>query len=409
MNKNVNGLKLLFLGFFISSIIGFTSFLFLILEGFLVDVLWHGDHDISHDNTYIFVICIIGWIIMSSLKNRWGQDIPKTAHTSMEELKLNRTLNYNDIFRNMLSALLILILGAGVGPEATLLSIVISFSVWEADKLRYFYYNADSIKKLSFIEKLKCLVSSDNCLYRYDENRAIPLKKKKMLVSFFIINGLISFIILMKMTGQPSFITKMGSSFWNRNELWLILPLVLYGILFGSIFNSMSKFIKKCFKKVKIPVILKTFIGSASIFIVAVLFPNLLFSGQHSLHLVTEIGINESFMVLFSLSAIKLIFLEICLNTGWTGGNIFPVVFSAILQGFAIAKLVPGMDTVFVVSVVSISIVMTIIKKPILSGLFVSLFFPIVLLPIEISIITLFTLFEIILKKSKIGKSSSIH
>ena len=181
MNKNVNGLKLLFLGFFISSIIGFTSFLFLILEGFLVDVLWHGDHDISHDNTYIFVICIIGWIIMSSLKNRWGQDIPKTAHTSMEELKLNRTLNYNDIFRNMLSALLILILGAGVGPEATLLSIVISFSVWEADKLRYFYYNADSIKKLSFIEKLKCLVSSDNCLYRYDENRAIPLKKKKML------------------------------------------------------------------------------------------------------------------------------------------------------------------------------------------------------------------------------------
>ena len=401
MNKNVNRLKLLFLGILISGFIGLASFLFLIFEGFFVNILWHSSHDLSHNAVYVLIICLVGWIIMSSLKTRWGEDIPKTAHDSMKELKLNRTLSYNDIFKNILSALLILIFGAGVGPEATLLSIVISFSVWEADKLRYFYYNSSRIKKLPFIEKLKCLASSDSCLHRYDENRTIPLKKKKILVSFFIINGLISFTVLMNMTGQPSFITKMGSSFWNRNELWLILPLLLYGILFGSIFNSMSKFIRKSFKRIEIPLILKTFIGSASIFIVAILFPNLLFSGQHSLHLVTEIGINESFIILFVLSVIKLIFLEICLNTGWVGGNIFPVVFSAILQGFAIAKLFPGMDTIFIVSVVSISIVMTIIKRPILSGFFVSLFFPIVLLPIEMSIIILFALTEKILEKIK--------
>lgn len=408
MTKSTNKGILFLFGILISSVIGLTSFLFLIMEGFFVDLLWHSNNKMSHNLIYILVICLSGWIIVSFLKIKWGKEIPKTAHDSMSELKLYKTLNYNDIFKNMALALLILIFGAGVGPEATLLSIVISFSVWEADKLRYFYYNGDKIKNLSLIEKLKRLVASNKYLHKYDENNTIPLKKKKILLSFFIINGLISFSLLMKMTGQPSFITKIGSSSWNKSELLILLPLALYGVIFGSIFNYMSKFIKKGFEKIEISIISKTFIGSLSIFIIAILFPNLLFSGQHSLHLVTEIGISESFLILFLLSIFKLIFLEICLNTGWVGGNIFPVVFSAILQGFAIAKLIPGMDTVFIVSVISISIVMTIIKKPILSGLFVSLFFPLILFPIELFIIILFVviekIFEKIQKKATVSK-----
>lgn len=60
MNKNVNKLKLLFLGILISGFIGLASFLFLILEGFFVNILWHSSHDLSHNVIYVLIICFTG-------------------------------------------------------------------------------------------------------------------------------------------------------------------------------------------------------------------------------------------------------------------------------------------------------------------------------------------------------------
>nr|WP_303094326.1 hypothetical protein [Limosilactobacillus mucosae] len=41
--------------------------------------------------------------------------------------------------------------------------------------------------------------------------------------------------------------------------------------------------------------------------------------------------------MLLGLAALKLFFLDVCLWGSWTGGNIFPIVFAALPNGFAIA------------------------------------------------------------------------
>ena len=375
---------ILFSGFCLSSLIALVAFLFLMAEKFGSHLLWESwGHSMPFPNLYKGLLLLIGGLLVFSLKKKWGS-LPRTSHELMEALKEEQTVNYRHTWRSLVLALIILVLGAGVGPEAALLGAVIAYSIWQADKLRYLEANRGQLKHLSLKDKLVRLFHPSQYLLTYPASQKGTDKKKRL---FFIVNGLIIFVLLIRMTEQPSFITKLGDSQWQAAELVLILPLMLYGLLFGTVYRWLMKKIKGSLKKYSLPLIGKILLGAVAIFGVAVFAPSLLFSGQHAMHLVVEMGIEMSVFLLFALSLLKLIFLEICLETGWTGGDIFPITFASILQGFAFAQLLPGYDPLFVVLVVSLSLAVTLLQKEWLAGIFISLFFPVKLWPIALILI----------------------
>jgi len=53
-------------------------------------------------------------------------------------------------------------------------------------------------------------------------------------------------------------------------------------------------------------------------------------------------------LILLSTGLVKLFMGPFCINFGWRGGNIFPVIFSGVAIGFASATLI-GIDSVFCV------------------------------------------------------------
>jgi len=371
-------------GFCLSSLIALVSFLFLLAEKFGSHLLWESwGHSVPFPNLYKGLLLLIGGLFVFALKKKWGS-LPRTSHELMEELKEEQTVNYRHTWRSLVLALLILVLGAGVGPEAPLLGAVIAYSIWQADKLRYLEANREQLKQLSLKDRLVRFFHPSQYLLTYTASQKGTDKKKRL---FFIVNGLIIFVLLMRMTEQPSFITKLGDSQWQAAELVLILPLMLYGLLFGTVYRWLMKKIKGSLKKLPLPLIGKILIGAAAIFGVAVFAPSLLFSGQHAMHSVVEMGLELPVLALLGLSLLKLIFLEVCLETGWTGGDIFPITFASILQGFAFAQLLPGYDPLFVVLVVSLSLAVTLLQKEWLAGIFISLFFPIKLWPIALLLI----------------------
>ena len=371
-------------GFCLSSLIVLVAFLFLMAEKFGSHLLWESwGHSVPFPNLYKGLLLLIGGLLVFALKKKWGS-LPRTSHELMEELKEEQTVNYRHTWRSLVLALIILVLGAGVGPEAPLLGAVIAYSIWQADKLRYLEANREQLKHLSLKDKLVRFFHPSQYLLTYPASQKGTDKKKRL---FFIVNGLIIFVLLMRMTDQPSFITKLGDSQWQAAELVLILPLMFYGLLFGTVYRWLMKKIKGSLKKLPLPLIGKILLGAVAIFGVAVFAPSLLFSGQHAMHLVVEMGIEMSVFLLFALSLLKLIFLEICLETGWTGGDIFPITFASILQGFAFAQLLPGYDPLFVVLVVSLSLAVTLLQKEWLAGIFISLFFPVKLWPIALILI----------------------
>ena len=371
-------------GFCLSSLIALVAFLFLMAEKFGSHLLWESwGHSVPFPNLYKGLLLLIGGLLVFALKKKWGS-LPRTSHELMEELKAEQTVNYRHTWRSLVLALIILVLGAGVGPEAALLGAVIAYSIWQADKLRYLEANRGQLKHLSLKDKLVRLFHPSQYLLTYPASQKGTDKKKRL---FFIVNGLIIFVLLMRMTEQPSFITKLGDSQWQATELVLILPLMFYGLLFGTIYRWLMKKIKGSLKKYSLPLIGKILLGAVAIFGVAVFAPSLLFSGQHAMHSVVEMGLELPVLALLGLSLLKLIFLEVCLETGWTGGDIFPITFASILQGFAFAQLLPGYDPLFVVLVVSLSLAVTLLQKEWLAGIFISLFFPIKLWPVALILI----------------------
>lgn len=381
--KKLN-LRILLSGFCLSGLIALVAFLFLMAEKFGSHLLWESwGHSVPFPNLYKGLLLLIGGLLVFALKKKWGS-LPRTSHELMEELKAEQTVNYRHTWRSLVLALIILVLGAGVGPAAPLLGAVIAYSIWQADKLRYLEANRKQLKQLPLKDRLVRLFHPSQYLLTYPASQKGTDKKKRL---FFIVNSLIIFVLLMRMTDQPSFITKLGDSQWQAAELVLILPLMFYGLLFGTVYRWLMKKIKGSLKKLPLPLIGKILLGAVAIFGVAVFAPSLLFSGQHAMHLVVEMGIEMSVFLLFALSLLKLIFLEICLETGWTGGDIFPITFASILQGFAFAQLLPGYDPLFVVLVVSLSLAVTLLQKEWLAGIFISLFFPVKLWPIALILI----------------------
>lgn len=384
MTKYQQTFYLTFYGLLLSSIIGIISFTFIFIESKISHLLWNY---LIGKPFLILLTCLFSGLFLGYLKSMWG-DYPKIAHHTIDELKTNQRVSYKHVLKNLMLALFILIFGAGVGPEAALLSSIVMLSVWQADKLRYLSFNQTEFLQLNRITQLKRMVHPTNFLKSYQQDQAPKHPKwksfKTVINSLFALNGLLAFLFLSKWTEQPSFISKMGTSMWQPQDLLLFLPLLIVGYLAGKSFLLLRKKMVSLFNFWNDKPHKKGLIGSGAIAIVAIFSPGLLFSGQTSLSTVPEKYLQYSVVFLLFLVIVKLVFLEICLHTGWVGGDIFPIVFASIVFGFSISKLFPNFDILFITVVLATTMAATIIGSLIGVAAFIALFFPLNVLPIII-------------------------
>lgn len=389
--------QLIISGLIFSSLIALISFLFLIIEEQLTQLIWQRlPQALGHNFIYELLICLVGGLLVGQLHQIWG-DLPQTTQTTMMAFKQDQTVNYQNIWQHLLAATVILIFGAGVGPEAALLSAVIALSVWQADKLRYQYFHQQAFSQVGFFKSW--LMRLHPTKYRQTYNRDLAQQAnqktaKELLYTLLLINGLTTFIILMRLTKQPTFITKMGLSQWRWQELWLIIPAIMFGLLFGWLYRHFSDFLQRLSNRYATNVRIKALLGAGVIFVFASVLPRLLFSGQSFLSLVPQFSSQQSASTLFLAAILKLLFLQLCLKTGWIGGDIFPITFAAILLGFGWAHLLPGFDSLLIVAMVAASVATSILRSPIFPSIFIALFFPANLAPVFLIIILIFVILQ---------------
>ncbi|MBY5004815.1 chloride channel protein [Streptococcus suis] len=392
------------LGLVYSSVIALVSYGFIMAEKVISHFLWESlPHQFHFGTVYSILILLLLTCLVILLKNKWG-NLPKTSHDLLHELGHEGTVAYQNTWRNLILALVILVSGAGVGPEAPLLGAVIAYSIWQADKLRFLDANWERCQGQGLGQWFKFLCHPSRFLLPY------PYSQKqtgKGLRNLLIANGLFVFWLMMRLTDQPSFVTKLGETSWALTDFLFFLPLCLYGFLIGRGYSWLKPFIRASLDRLNLSLSIKISLGALSIFLVTMLAPTLLFSGQHSLHTIVEVGMETPILTLIILSFAKLIFLDLCLWSGWTGGDIFPITFAAFLQGFAVAQLFPQADSLFVVLVVSLSMAIALLEKEWLAGIFISLFFPFQLLPVSLLVIGLHIVGRKIISKHTQEKTGS--
>lgn len=384
-------------GLLFSSGIALISFLFLIVEEQLSQFIWQQLPQLLGAHLLVeLLVCLLGGLLVGQIHQAWG-NLPNTTHTTMAEFKQTQTVHYQNIFKHLAAAAVILIFGAGVGPEAALLSAVIALSVWQADKLRYQYFHQAEISAAGFGRGWLMRLHPLKYRQTYQADLAKQANRKtakELLYTLLLVNGLSTFIILMRLTKQPTFITKMGQSQWHWQELWLIIPAIIFGWGFGWLYQHFSDGLQQLSQRFASHVRAKALIGAGIIFIFASVVPRLLFSGQSFLSLVPQFSVQQPASTLFLAAILKLIFLQLCLKTGWVGGDIFPITFAAILLGFGWAHLLPGFDSLLIVAVVAASVATWVLKSPIFPSIFIALFFPANLAPVFLLIILIFVLLK---------------
>ncbi|RRK10325.1 chloride channel protein [Lactiplantibacillus garii] len=369
-------------GLVLSALIGILASAFLIVEAAVSAVLWRS----TNPGLQILVVAAGAGLLYVLLK-RWPQ-MPQTAQTAMVGLKEHQLGDYRLVFVNLLVTLVILSFGAGVGPEAALLSAIITLSSWQADKIRYLYFNYEQVKALPVKTRLQRLLTFNSYLQAYDERVAVKssrlLRQKRLLYLIFSLNGLLAFFILMRHTDQPSFITKLGASTWHARDWFIILPLIMGAGIYGRLWRWLGRYWHKLIQWWAPALMLKVILGAVGIVVIAHWLPDLLFSGQHSVHLLVGAWQHRDPWLLSGMAAVKLLFLAWCLQFGWCGGDIFPILFASFTQGFAVAAWLPQFDQLVVVAVVATAMAGCLLDNPVVAGIMVLLFCPLNVSPLII-------------------------
>ncbi len=94
-------------------------------------------------------------------------------------------------------------------------------------------------------------------------------------------------------------------------------------------------------------------------------------------------GHSATYLMIISFA--KLLLIAIVLNTGWVGGDIFPVLFSATVQGLAVSQWLPNLDRTFIMVMIAMGVGSAVLESPLLVGSLMAIMFaPINLLPFVI-------------------------
>lgn len=368
-------------GFFLSAVAGTLLGLFYVAQNFLIDYFWQGSFFQPLRNA--IVITFIALVIIFSRKF-FGQ-LPQNFSNVMVEIRQTGTADYRFVLLQMIIPAIILVSGTSLGPEATLMSSTILYGVWISDKLRYIDVHFLSLKKESFLKRVYIILIPHRYLLHKQNipnHNGVFLTKRFTKITYFL-SGVACFAGTLIYFREPSFIIRIGTSQWHTNELNWFIPLLIGSYLLGNVYLQIMIQLRKILQARLYNTIQMVIFGGIAIYIASLIAPDLLFSGQHNFHLFTTAWQNQTPIYLAVMSFAKLLLLTICLNTGWIGGDIFPVIFAATAQGFAIGTIIPNLDHTYVAVVVAIGMDSAILESPMLVGSLMAIFFaPLNLVPI---------------------------
>ncbi|MGG1148166.1 chloride channel protein [Bacillus wiedmannii] len=384
LKKDMHYILVLY-GTLLGSIVGATVWLFLITINLGIHFVWgYLPKLFASPPYYTICITIIGGILVG-LSQKYFGITPRLMPEVMAEYKKTGRIEYHAVHQATLTAIIVLIFGASLGPEAALVGIIGGLCTWVGDRFKFALKGIQELTEVGIGATLSIIFNAP--LFGYlapSENEGEQLagfsKGKKAIVYLATtFAGFSVYLLLSKFDNRGSFIINFGKASLSLNEWIAFLPLASIGAIIGFFYFKIEFMLEKIIHPFRDYKLSLGIIGGTLLGISGTVLPYTLFSGEHQLkELVVEWN-NLSFWVLFLSGILKLCITAVCLNTGWRGGHIFPIIFSGASIGYAIASILP-IDPIASVAIVTTAISSYALRKPIAVTLLLLMFFPLNLL-----------------------------
>ena len=333
---------------------------------------------------YTILICVAGAAIIGIFRKIFG-DYPEDLETVMGKVRTEKRYEYKNMLVMMVAALLPLLIGSSVGPEAGLTGIIVGLCYWAGDNLKFAGQNTKNYSQIGAAVSMSVLFHAPLFgIFEVEENTDEDLTSLTKGSKLFIygialaagtgIYAGLSSLFGAGLSGFPSFDMV---ELEKKDYLFMILY-ILCGLILAYFYLGTHELLKSISQKV--PPVIKETLAGLCLGITGTFLPVLLFSGEEQMGNLMETYTSYLPLTLIGIAFFKVLLTNLCIQFGLKGGHFFPVIFAGVSMGYGVAMLACGADgghVVFGAAIVTAALLGGIMKKPLAVTMLLFLCFPV--------------------------------
>lgn len=343
---------------------------------------------------YPLVFCAVGGVCIGLFQKKVGP-YPDDMNTVLAEVKATGRYEYAHVPSMFAGALLPLLFGGSIGPEAGLTGVIAGLCTWVGDRLRFMgkemreLANAGTAAIISAIFAAPLFGLAAPLFGYADESDGDPARReggaqasievpkaKKVVVYLFAIAGALgAFALLTMLVGAGGGLPHFSDMSAGAHELLWALPIVAVGACAGWCFHACGAGVRWVAGKMGDRPVVKAVLAGCVLGSIGIALPYAMFAGEAQTEMLAASWTGMSAAVLLTTGFLKVLATQACLGLGWRGGHFFPLIFAGISIGYACAHLM-GVDPVFALCVCTAALLGSVMRQPLMTALLLILCFP---------------------------------
>ena len=301
---------------------------------------------------YPFFVCLLGGLLIGLYEKLTGTKTDDLNQV-MAKVKQDGRYPYDNLGRLSLAALLPLLFGGSIGPEAGLTGVIAGLCSWVGDRMRRCGAALFTAPVFGFVAPLAG--SADGQGEDADDGSAsgeitikLPKAQKTVVYGIAIAGGLGTYLLLGQLVGGGMGMPRFEAAEVGNLELAWLIPLALVGTVCGWLY-----FVSEHASEA-----LSHAIGERPVV-------KAMLAGETQADVLMETYLTIPAGVLIATGLVKAMLTPALINLGWRGGHFFPVIFSGVSLGYGLAILT-GADPVFCVAVCTASTMGAVMRQPVM-------------------------------------------
>ena len=386
-----NGALFLGLAAIIGVIIAVIIYLYLLAANLGVSLIWNiipeGLASVADIDTKVYTValCLIGGLIVG-LYQKFGGQYPEDMVAVVKRSVKERYLDYSKIPLIIVASLLPLFFGGAVGPEAGLVGILLGFVFWTLDQ-----YNKQKVTMMDYIEEYPNI--SRPALFRVmiktlflpaanlEGARDAYEWKKPEAVTAGVTTGivaLICYVALNQFVFTALEVPHLEATPMNAFSRVFAIVLIAAGIGAGYLyllFHKACSFLFRKLREKKSLTVINALLGGLILGLIGAYIPMSMFSGGTHIQAMAYEYAAYTPVMLIVIGLVKLFLTNVCIESGWRGGHIFPIIFSGLSIAYGLSVLL-GINQVYAVVLLTTALLATVFQQPVAAIFLSIIFFP---------------------------------
>lgn len=349
------------------------------------EMIWEWIPEKIHIPYYTVLVCTVGGAIIGIFRKLYG-DYPEDMETVMGKVKTEKRYEYKNMLVMMIAALLPLLIGSSVGPEAGLTGIIVGLCYWAGDNLKFAKQHTKEYSQIGAAVSLSVLFQAPLFgIFEVEEDPDMQLAElgrgsKIFIYGIALAAGTGSYAGLSAllgggMPGIPSFDTVVV----QRIDYVMMFVYMLCGCVLAYFYETTHTVTGVIAGK--IPGIAKEILAGICLGVIGMLIPAVMFSGEEQMGALMKEYAGYMAIALIGVAFLKIVLTNLCIQFGLKGGHFFPVIFAGVCLGYGLAMLFFGQQgdshAVFAAAIVTSTLLGGIMKKPLAVTMLLFLCFPV--------------------------------